>query len=41
MTLQCIYGRSDEDVENGDREEESEISGGGKRVEIDWPLVCR
>ena len=26
--------------ENGDGEEGSEISRGGKRVEIAWPLVC-
>ena len=30
----CIYGPSDEGVENGDREKGSEISRGGKRVEI-------
>ena len=27
--------------EKGDGEEGSEISGGGKRVDIAWPLVCR
>ena len=34
LTLQCIYGSSDEGGENGDEEEGSEISGGGKKVEI-------
>ena len=32
LALQCIYRRSDERVENGDGEEKSEISGGGKRL---------
>ena len=41
LALQCIYGRSDEVVENWDGEEGSEISGGGKRVEIACLLVCR
>ena len=41
LDLQYIYGRSDEVGENGDGEEESEISGGEKRVETAWPLVCR
>ena len=27
--------------ENGDGKEENEIPGGGERVEINWPLVCR
>ena len=27
--------------ENGDWKEESEISGGVKKVETAWPLVCR
>ena len=40
LALQCIYGCS-EGGENGDGEEGSEISGGGKRVEIAWPLLCR
>ena len=31
LALQCIYGCSDEGGENGDVEEGSEISGGGKR----------
>ena len=29
------------EVKMGMGEEGSEISGGGKRVEIAWPLVCR
>ena len=36
-----IYGRNDERGENRDEEEESEIPGGGDRVEIAWPLVCK
>ena len=36
-----IYEYSNEGGENGDGEEESEIPGGGKRMEIAWPLVCR
>ena len=34
LALQYIYGSSDEGGENGDEEEGSEISGGGKKVEI-------
>ena len=34
LALSCIYVRSDEGVENGDKEEGREISGGGKRAEI-------
>ena len=41
LALQCIYGYSDEKGENGDVKEGSEISGGWKRVEITWSLVCR
>ena len=41
LAFQCIYGRSDEVVEDGDRKEDSEIPGGWKRVEITWALVCR
>ena len=41
LALQCIYECSDVGAENGDGEEWSEISGGGKRVETPWPLVCR
>ena len=33
LAFQCIYGYSDE--------RGNEISGGGKRVEIAWPLVCK
>ena len=39
LTLQCLYGRSDEGGENGDGEEKSEISGKGKRGEIAWVKV--
>ena len=39
LALECIYGCNYEGVENGDGEEGSEISIGGKRVEIAWPLV--
>ena len=41
LVLQCIYGHSDERGKNVDREEGSEISGGGKILGIAWPLVCR
>ena len=46
MSLSCsgfdsIYGCHDEVGENVDGEEVSEISGGGGRVEIAWPLICR
>ena len=34
LALQCIYGDSDEGVENGDGEEGRDISRGEKRVEI-------
>ena len=40
MSPWLFNGRSNEGVENGDGEEASEISRGGKRVEIGWPLVC-
>ena len=36
-----VYGCSNKGGENGDRKENNEISGGGKRVKIAWPLVCR
>ena len=39
LVFQCIYGRSDEGGENGDGKDGSEISEGGERVEITWPLV--
>ena len=41
LAIQCIYRRSDEKSENGDGKEGIDISGGGKRVKITWPLVCR
>ena len=41
LAFQCIYGCSDERGENGDGEEENEVFGGGERVQIAWPLVCR
>ena len=41
LALQRIYGCRDEGGENKDKEEISYISGGGKIVEIAWPLVCR
>ena len=41
LALQCIYRCSDKGSENGDGEEMSDIPGGGKIVEIAWPLVCR
>ena len=34
LALQCIYGLSDEEGKDGDVEEGSEISGGGRRVKI-------
>ena len=39
--MYSIFGCSEEGGENGDGKERNEISGGGKRVEIVWPLVCR
>ena len=41
LNLQGIYRRSEERGKNGDGEEWSEISGGGKSVENALPLVCR
>ena len=41
LALQCIYGRSDEGGVNGDGEERNEISRGGKKLEIAWPIVYR
>ena len=38
LALKYIIGCSDEGVENGDGEEGSEISRGGKRVDIPWLL---
>ena len=40
LSVQCLYGRSDEGGEDGDEEEGSELSGGWERVEIAWPFVC-
>ena len=37
FAFQYIYGGSAE----GDEKVESKISGGGERVEIAWPFVCR
>ena len=37
----CIMSPWLFNVESGDGEEGSEISRGGKRVEITWPHVCR
>ena len=39
LDAQCIYGWSDEG--DGDGKEESKVSGGWVRTEVDWPLVCR
>ena len=36
-----VYVAGDGGGEDGDGKERSEISGGWKRVEIAWPLVCR
>ena len=41
LAFQFIYGLSDERGGNGDVKGGSEISGGGERVEIACPLVCR
>ena len=41
LVFQCLYRQSYEGGENGDGEEGSVISGGGKRMEIAWPLGCR
>ena len=35
-----VYGCSNERGETEDLEEESEVFGGGERVEIKWPFVC-
>ena len=34
LILQCVYGCNNERGRNGDREDRSEISGGGERVKI-------
>ena len=41
LTIQCIYGWSDEGGEDGDGKEGSELPGGWERVEIVWPFVYR
>ena len=41
LALQFVYGRSYEGGKNGDGQEESEISGGRKRVDIAWYLAYR
>ena len=41
VAFQCKYGSSYEGDKNGDREDGSDISGGGERVEISWSLVCK
>ena len=41
VAFQCTYGSSYEGDKNGDREDGSEISGGGERVEISCSLVCK
>ena len=39
LDLHCIYGSRDEGGENGDGKKGSEFPGGGKSLEIIWPLV--
>ena len=41
MSPWLFNGWSDERGEDKDVKEENELSGGGERVEIAWPLVCR
>ena len=41
LTPQCIYGCSDERGESGEGEDRCKVSGGCKRVVIDWSLVYR
>ena len=41
LPFQCIYGWNDEGDEDGDRKEGNETPGGGERLVITWPLVCR
>ena len=41
LTLQCIYMDAILKVKIWMRRREREISGGGKKVDITWPLVCR
>ena len=40
LSVQCIYGWSDEEGEDGDGKEVSELPGGWVRMENAWPLVC-
>ena len=40
LALQCVYGCSD-GVKNKDGEDEGNIPGGGERMDIALPLVCR
>ena len=40
LALQHIYGCSEERSEGGDMEDGNNASGGEKRVEITWSLVC-
>ena len=41
LAFRCIYGCSIEGGEDGNRKERNEIPGGGERLEIACPLVCR
>ena len=41
LAFQRVYRCSDERSNNEDGEDESEISGGGKKMKIAWPNVCR
>ena len=41
LSLQRVYGCSDERSESGDGNYGSNVSGGGKRVEIAWSLICK
>ena len=41
LAVQCIYGWSDEEGEDGDGNEGSGIPGGWEKLEFTWPLVWR
>ena len=41
LDVQCIYGCSGEEHEDGDGKEGSEIPGGWERVEITWLLYMQ
>ena len=41
LTVQYIYGWSDERGEDEDGKEGSKVPGGWERVEVAWPLECR